>query len=107
MNNQSKQIVIDALIKVINAAPTLYSQGNYMYSLVSQNSDVSMQEFNTWIDYAIQILDISYNHISINVILSTKMTIYQLASQYEVSNIQRIYKIKQELINLTQIILQY
>ncbi|MCM1212251.1 MAG: hypothetical protein NC318_11665 [Blautia sp.] len=107
MNNQSKQIVIDALIKAINAAPTLYFQRNYMYPTVNQNVDVSMQEFNTWMDYANQILDISYNHIGLNAILSTKMAMCQIASQYEISNIQRIDQIKQELIKLTQIIVKY
>ena len=36
-----------------------------------------------------------------------KMMISQLVSQYGVSNIQRIDQIKQELIKLTQAILQY
>lgn len=107
MNNQSKQMVLDALFKVVNSAPTLYSQGNYLYPQMHQRNDVSMQELNTWVNYANQILDISYNHVGLNVIMSTKMMINQLASQYEVSNMQRIDQIRQELIKLTQAILQY
>lgn len=107
MNNQSKQMVIDALFKVVNSAPALYFQGNYLHPQTYQRNDVSMQEFNTWVNYANQILDISYNHLGLNTIMSTKMMITQLASQYGVSNIQRIDKIKQELIKLIQIILQY
>jgi len=107
MNNQSKQIVIDALIKVINAAPTLYPQQNYAYIQAYPNSDVPMQEFNTWINYANQILDISYNHIKLDAILSTKIIICQLASQYNLSNMQRIDQVKQEFIKLVQTILQY
>ena len=107
MNNQSKQIVIDALIKVINAAPALYYQRNYIYPQAYPSSDVSMQEFNTWVDYANQILDISYNHMHLNVIVSTKMEICQLVSQNNISNMQRINLIKQELIKLIQVILQY
>lgn len=104
---QSKQIVIDALIKVINAAPGVYSQRKYLYPQTCQNSDVSMQEFNTWLDYANQIIDISYNHIGYNAILTTKIKIGQLASQYGISFIQRVDQIKQELLNLAQLILQY
>lgn len=107
INYQSKQIVIDALIKVINAAPGLYSQRKYLYPQTYQNSDVTIQEFNTWIDYANQILDISYDHIGYNAILKTKMMIGQLSSQHGMSCIQRVDQIKQELLNLAQAILQY
>ena len=107
MNNQSKQMVMDALFKVINSAPTLYSQRNYLYPQTYQKNDVSTQEFNTWVNYVNQILDISYDHVGLNIIMSTKMMISQLVSQYGVSNIQRIAQIKQELIKLTQAILQY
>ena len=107
MNNQSKQMVMDALFKVINSAPALYSQRNYLYPPTYQTNDVSTQEFNTWVNYVNQILDISYDYVGLNIIMSTKMMINQLVSRYGVSNIQRIDQIKQELIKLTQAILQY
>lgn len=118
MKNQSKQMVIGALMNVINAAPILHSQRNYMNRQAYQisnwsnqelypNNDISKLEFDTWIDYVNQILDISYNHIGLNDVLSTKMMICQLASQYGLSNMQRIDQTKQELIKLVQIILQY
>lgn len=107
MNNQSKKMVMDALFKVINSAPALYSQRNYLYPQTYQTNDVSTQEFNTWVNYVNQILDISYDYVGLNIIMSTKMMISQLVSQYGVSNIQRIDQIKQELIKLTQAILQY
>lgn len=98
-------MVIDALFKVINSAPALYSQRNSPQSY--QRNDVSTQEFNTWVNYANQILDISYNHIGLNSIVSTKIIINQLILQYGVSNMQRIDQIKQELIKLTQVIFYY
>ena len=107
MKNQSKQMVTNALIKVINAAPRVSFQRNYMYPQTYQNNDVSMQEFNTWINYANQVLDISYNHIGINDILTTKVKINQLYSFCGVTNTQRIDQIKQELFKLTQVILHY
>lgn len=107
MNIQSKQMVVDALIKVINAAPVLYSQRKNIYSQTYQNSDISIQEFNTWLDYANQILDISYNHLGITTILSTKATMSQISSQNGVSNLHKIEQNKQELLKLTQVVLQY
>lgn len=107
MNNQSKQMVVDALYRVINSAPALYSQRNYLYPQTYQTNDVTTQEFSTWVDYADQILDISYNHVRINAIISTKMMINQLALQCGISNIQRIDQINRELLKLTQAILKY
>ncbi len=107
MKNQSKQMVTSALIKVINAAPRVLLQRNYMYPQTYQNNDVSMQEFSTWMNYANQVLDISYNHTGLNDILSTKVKINQLYSQYGGTNTQHIVQIKQELFRLMQVILQY
>ncbi len=103
-------MAINALLKVVNAAPVPYSNNNYFnnnYPPIYPSSDVSMQQFNTWVNYANQILDISYNHIGIDSILSTKMRINQIFSQNGISNIHRIDQIKRELVNLTQIIIQY
>ncbi len=110
MNYQSKQMVINALLKVINAAPTLYANNNLFYNAyppVYSNSDISKQEFDAWVKYANQILDISYDNIGIDDILSMKLKISQISLQSGISNIQRIDQIKRELINLTQIIFQY
>lgn len=113
MNNQSKQMVVNALINVINAEPGLYSQKKNIYALNNglrskgrSGRDISVREFNTWMDYANQVLDISYNHIGLNDILSAKIAISQLSSQNEVPNEQRIEQIKQELFKLTQTITQ-
>ena len=108
MNNQSKQMVIDAIIKVISAAPNPYSYNNYYYGYFQtyQSSDVSEQQFNTWINYVNQVLDISYQHIGLNVILLTQGKLVRLSSQ-RISYVQRIEQINQELLKLTQTILQY
>lgn len=107
MNNQSKQMVINALIKVVDSAPYLCVQMNSLYSQQQyQVRDVSMQEYNTWIDYANQVLDISYNHIGLNAILTTKLSISQLNLQYGMLNLQRIEQVKQMLLQLVQIIIQ-
>lgn len=99
MNRQTKQLVADALFRVINSAPAHY---NY-YAL---QSDVSQQEFDIWMNYAIQTLDISFNYTGISAVLSTKNIVYQIYYN-NIPCITRIEQIKLQLHNLIQIILQY
>lgn len=109
MNDQSKHMTINAIMQVINAAPKLnapmYPYNNY--TSPQMHNDISARECNIWIDYVNQVLDISYNHIGINDILSTKITICQISAQNGVSNVSRIEQVKQELFKLIQVILQY
>ncbi len=109
MNDQSKQMTINAIIKVINAAPKLNSpmQPYNNYTSPQMHNDISMRECNIWIDYANQVLDISYNHIGLKDILSTKIAICQISAQNGVSNVSRIEQVNQELFKLIQVILQY
>ena len=104
MNPQSKSMVVGALIKVINSAPTLSPRINYIQPSTYQRSDISMQEFNTWVDYTNQTLDISYNHISLDIIITTKINISRISSQQGIAFLQRIEQIKQELFHLAQTI---
>ena len=111
MNYQSKQMVARELIKVANSAPELYSRNRwYGYNnnstFQSQNIDISLQEFRIWRNYVDNVLDISYDYIKFDAILSTKLKVSQLSSQYGVSNTYRIGQIKSELLNLAQLILQ-
>lgn len=106
MNYQSKQLVINAIYRVINSAPKPYISTRYMYNTHSSN-DISNQEFNTWVNYVCQILDISYNHIGLNFILSTKNQILQMANQYGIPYVYLVTQINNELFNLIQIISQY
>lgn len=111
MINKSKEMVINAIYKVINSAPNINTavNYNYNYSYYTRN-DISKQEFDTWINYAYQILDISYNHIGLNCILTTKNTILKLVNQFNqlgTPYMQRVFGISTELLNLAQMILQY
>lgn len=100
---QSKQMVVDALLKVVNAAPNSQMQIHCYYYY--PNHPISDQDFTTWLNYANSILDISYNHTGLNDILSTKVNISQIALQNNVPYEQRIERIKYELINLARGIL--
>lgn len=100
VNKYIKQSVVDALFKVINSAPSL--QYNYYGTQV----DVSQQEFEIWMNYAIQTLDISFNYTGIYTILSTKNIVFQLACN-NIPYVNRINQIKLELHNLIQTITVY
>lgn len=100
VNRKMKQLVADALFKVINSAPSLH------YNHYGAQSDVSQQEFNIWMDYVFKTLDISFNYTGISPVLSTKSMIFQLASN-NIPYINRIEQIKFQLHNLIQMILQF
>lgn len=112
MINKSKEMVINAIHKVINSAPTINTSVNYNYNYYINNirNDISKQEFDTWINYAYQVLDISYNHIGLNCILATKNTILELVNQFNqlrTPYIQCVLEISKELLNLARKILYY
>ena len=104
---QSKQMVVDALLKVVNAAPNSQLQTAYYSYYLPQNQPrpISNQDFTTWINYVNSILDISYNHTGLNDILSTKINVSQIAIQNDVLYEQRIERIKYEILNLARGIL--
>ena len=104
MNYQSKQMVVDALLKVVNAAPNSQMQAPYYY-VQNQSRPISNQDFITWLNYANSILDISYNHTGLNDILSAKVNISQISLQNNVPYEQRIERIKYEILNLARRIL--
>ena len=105
--DKSKKMVIDALIKVVNAAPNSQMQAAYYSNYFAQNQSrpISYQDFITWLNYAQSILDISHNHTGIDDILSTRVNISQISLQNNVPYEQRIERIKYELLNLAQRIL--
>lgn len=96
MNKQIKQSVIKGLYNVLNSAPT----PKYNYN----QQDLSPDEFNIWIDYVFKTLDIMYNYTGMSVALSTKNLIYQI-SYNNIPFVQRVDQIKNQLINLIQVIM--
>lgn len=115
MKNQTKKVLIDAIYKVIDSAPTQYNLKNYPfyqnnYYTCNINNELSEQEFNTWLNYACQILDILYNHTGLDFILSEKNKIFQLVNQchqLRIPYIQCVLEINKELLNLAKEILNY
>lgn len=102
---QGQQMAADALVKAANSAPGSQMQVGYGY--LPSNNGVSAQEFANWLNYVNSILDISYNHTRMNIIMQTKIIVSQIASQREPSYTQLIDQIKRLLLNLAHNIMQY
>ena len=100
MNVQSRQMVVNALLKVVNAAPN--PQIQTYYYVPNQPRPITNQDFITWLNYVNSTLDISYNHTGLNNFLSTKINISQISLQNNMPFEQRIDSIKREIINLAQ-----
>lgn len=105
MSYQSKQMIVDALLKVVSAAPNSQMLPPYYFHAKNQLRPISNQDFATWLNYVNSILDISYNHTGLNNVLSTKANISQVSFQNNVSYEQRIERIKYEILNLVRSIL--
>ncbi len=116
MNNQGKQMVIDALYKVINSAPQPYQNNMYPYNTYSYPktipnntnlpNEITKQQFDIWKKYVCDVLDISYNNLALYDIMTTKLNIEQLALQPTSSYMQLVNRIQNELICLIRIIIQ-
>lgn len=100
--NQSKQMVIDAMLKLVDSAPGIQLQRVAFPYQLTQRNDVSVQEFNNWLDYVISIFDITFNYTELNNIILAKMRILQISSQNEMSYVQRISQINHEILGLAR-----
>lgn len=100
--NQSKQMAIDALIKLVESAPSIHSQVVGLPYQQSQRYDVSVQEFNNWLDYINSILDITFSYTDFDYIYIVKTRILQISFQNEITFVQRIEQIKSEILNLAR-----
>ncbi|MBD5532979.1 MAG: hypothetical protein HDQ98_12430 [Lachnospiraceae bacterium] len=102
--NQGRQMALDALFKLLKAAPIKSSEySNYGQY---QSLDISKLEFDTWLNYVDSILQISYNHLGLGIIMATRLNIEQIASQNEIFYIYRVEQIKNQILNLAHSILQ-
>lgn len=107
MDYQRKQIIVEALIKVVQSSPEMQLQINSSVFFENQGPDISMQEFNIWINYVNSVLKITFDYTGLNCVLVAQMNIMRLASQNELPYRQRVFQIKNEILGLTQEILQY
>lgn len=115
MNSQGKQIVINAIYRVIYSAPKPYNQNFYPY--YNQNNlssnDIMPQQFEIWRNYVFEVLDISYSNLPLYSISSAKERITQFVLQFNQYNqcspnkipyVQLVDQINNELLYLIQLI---
>lgn len=111
MDPQNVNMIIDSLLKVVNSAPTLSGSTPYFqqYNFNQQNmrSDVSKAEFDVWIQYVNQTLDISQKYTNWSIFTKEKIEISQASLNERIPYIQRIQLIQQMLINLSKQINNY
>lgn len=81
MNNQGKEMVINAIYKAINSVPQPFENNMYSPNIsnnTNQRNKITKQQFKIWKKYVYDILDISYNNLALYDIMTTKLKIEQL-----------------------------
>lgn len=116
MNSQGKQIVINAINKVISSSPQPYNQNMFSNKYDTNPNDISKQQFEIWAKYVTEVLDISYSNLGLFFIMETNIKITQLILQFNQYNqfnenkipyMQLVFQIKNELLGLIQTIVQF
>lgn len=111
MYTQNINMIVESLLKVANSAPNLsgptpYFQ-QYYPNQANIRSDVSKGEFDAWIQYVNQSLDISQKYTNWSIFTKEKIEINQVSLNEGIPYIQRIQIIQQMLLNLSQQICNY
>lgn len=106
MNNERKQVIVQALIKLVQSAPEVQFPKSTFYPQGIQKQDVSAPQFNAWIDYVNSVLDVTYEYTGLNYVLEIKVNVLKLSTQNKLY-IHRIYEIKDQILSFAQVILQY
>lgn len=106
MDYERKQIIINALIQLLQSSPDMRQLKNTSNYVEYQNFDISKQEFDIWMNYVNSVIDVTYQYTALYAVLLTKKNIMSLSVQNELPYMQRIKKINDEIIGLTQEILQ-
>ena len=106
MDYQRKQIIVQALIKLVQSSPEVRPQMSSPYFSGNQNHDILMQEFNIWLNYVNSVLEVTYDYTGLNIVLVVQMNIMRLSSQNQLLYKQRVLQINNEILGLMQAILQ-
>lgn len=113
MNRQGIKMATEAICRVINSAPKI---SMYTYNPNYTSNDITLQQFNNWLNYLNSILDIAYQNLEIYDFLTVKNNIYQIVQQFNFNNMYTQYKttylqlvnqINDVLVRFVQYLLQY
>ena len=106
-HNNSKQFVIDTLIKLVDSSPIKKGYSNNIYERTPNSYNISQQELDLWINYINSVLDILSGYINPTEISLVKMRIGNIASQGPELYSMRVLNIEQELLNFARNVLRY
>lgn len=114
INQQVKKTMIDALMKVVDSAPTRSNnhQGTYpmqpsypYYSTQAHQETITTERFNIWIDYVQSVLKITSQQIDMNLYLSVLNNIQNIVFQPGTNYALKTNEICKILLNFAQNIL--
>lgn len=98
-------MMVDALIKLVDSAPTMQASASSFYAQGYQNYDITQAEFALWTNYVDSVLKTLYEFAGLNEIYSTQINISQIMIHNELLFMERIFQIKHELLELARKIL--
>lgn len=70
MDYQTKDMIINALMKVVKNAPTNSTNQYAVYSPYQKTYDITKEQFDIWINYVYSILKIISSYVDVNTCLS-------------------------------------
>lgn len=108
MDQQIKKTILDALMNVVDSAPTkarnYYAHFNNHPSM-SNSYDVTPEQFNIWINYINSTLQIISQYIGMGLYMTIRNDISALANQSSANYTQRTFDICDRLLNFAQTII--
>lgn len=110
MELKNKHMVVDALIKVVDASPIpryKLPTYNYAYTSGQQSYNISIQEFGVWLNYVNSVLNISYQYTGLALVLATQKEVLNISNNSQLSIAERTLQIEHIILNLAQTILHY
>lgn len=107
MEFKNKHMVVDALIKVVDASPIQSKSTAFYYTSGPQRYNISMQEFSVWMNYVGSVLNIAYQHTGLSLILAAQQEILTASNNNQTSFAERTLQIERIILDLAQTILHH
>ena len=104
MNDRGKRMMVDTIIKLVDSSP---SKKFRSYTGQPMSWEITQPELNIWVNYINSTLDILSGYAGLAIISSAKMQVVSIASQGNVSGLQRVVDIERLLLDLALNMLRY
>lgn len=112
LDSQIKKTIVEALIKVVENAPTRPTNLNYGYSNYNNSFpnfnpyQVTQSRFNVWIDYVHSILRLTSQYVDANLCFSVQSNIQSIVMQPTSDYNSKTNNICQLILDFAQSIIQ-